>query len=270
MMITKKSSMGEKGIVAGIIIVVSLILLIAISPIIKVDAGERGVLLQWGAINNDVIYEPGIHWRMPIRDKVVKMDVRTQKEERGASASSKDLQIVTSKIAINYHLDPLKVNSLYENLRKDYSDRVISPAIEEFVKKITAQFTAEELITKREDVKQQLKGVIKENLATNHIIVEDIFITDFDFSDEFNKAIEAKVTAEQRALEEKNKTVQIEEQKKQKILQAEGEAEAIRIQANAINSQGGADYVQLKAIEKWSGILPTQMIPEGAVPFINL
>lgn len=263
--------MSPKGIIAAIIIVVALIVLIAINPIVKVDAGERGVMQHWGAIDQEEApLEPGIHWRMPIRDNVVKMDVKTQKEERGASASSKDLQIVTSKIAINYHLDPLKVSALYENLRKEYSDRVIAPAIEEFIKKTTAQFTAEELITKREEVKEQLRTLITENLEKNHIIVEDIFITDFDFSAEFNKAIEAKVTAEQRALEEKNKLEQIKFQAEQKITTAEAEARAIEIQANAINSQGGSDYVQLKAIEKWSGNLPTQMIPGGTVPFLNL
>lgn len=247
-----------------------MIALIVINPIVKVDAGERGVLTHWGAVDQEVILEPGIHWRMPIRDKVIKMDVLTQKEERGASASSKDLQIVTSKVAINYHLDPLSVNKLYENLRREYSDRVISPAIEEFIKKTTAQFTAEELITKREEVKGQLRDAITENLERNHIMVEDIFITDFDFSADFNKAIEAKVTAEQRALEEKNKLEQIKFQAEQKITTAEAEARAIEIQAQAVTQQGGKDYVQLKAIEKWNGQLPAQMIPGATVPFLDL
>jgi len=260
-----------KGIIAGIVIVVALIVLIAINPLVKVDAGERGVVLHWGAIDlEEAPLEPGLHWRMPIRDDVVKMDVKTQKEEQGASASSKDLQVVTSKVAINYHLDTLNVNALYENLRKEYSDKVIAPAIEEFMKKTTAQFTAEELITKREDVKQQLKSAITENLAKNHIIVEDIFITDFDFSPEFNKAIEAKVTAEQRALEEQNKLAQVEFQAQQKITTATAEATAIKIQAEAVTQQGGKDYVQLQAVNKWDGKLPTSMIPGGTVPFLDL
>ena len=260
-----------KRIIASITVMLALITLIIVNPLVKIDAGERGVVQEWGAIDSErAPLEPGLRWRTPIKDNVVKMDVKTQKEEQGASASSKDLQIVTSKVAINYHLDEAKVHLLYENLRKDYSDKVIAPAIEEFMKKTTAKFTAEELITKREDVKQQLRLALTENLAKNHIIVEDIFITDFDFSAEFNKAIEAKVTAEQRALEEQNKLAQVEFQAQQKITTAEAEARAIEIQANAINSQGGEDYVNLKAVEKWNGVLPTQMIPGGTIPFINL
>lgn len=264
-------SKEQKGIVAFIIVIFAFITLLVINPIVKIDAGERGVLQKWGAIDaNKEPLTPGIHWKMPIRDNIVKMDVRTQKEEQGASASSKDLQIVTSKVAINYHLDLEKVHILYEKLKKDYSNKVITPAIEEFMKKTTAQFTAEELITKREDVKTKLKVAITENLIKNYIVVEDVFITDFDFSEEFNKAIENKVTAEQRALEEKNKLEQIKFQAEQKITTAEAEARAIEIQAKAINSQGGEDYVQLQAVAKWNGVLPTQIVPNGTVPFINL
>ena len=245
------------------------IMFLIFNPLVKIDSGERGVILKFGEVQENIL-EEGLHFIMPVLNTVKKMDVTTQKEERGASASSKDLQIVTSEVAINYHLDPLKVNKLYQELRRDYSDRVITPAIQEFIKKITAQYTAEELITKRENVKEQLRVALTDNLSKNGIVVDDIFITNFDFSDEFNKSIEAKVTAEQRALEEKNKTVQIEEQAKQKVVSAEADARAIQIQAQAINSQGGEDYVNLKAIEKWNGILPVQMIPGSTVPFIQL
>ena len=240
-----------------------------LNPLTIISAGERGVVMEWGAVT-DKILDEGPHWVTPIKYNVVKMDVTIQKEERGASASSKDLQVVTSKVTINYTLDPLKVNTLYQNLRKDYSNRIISPAIEEFIKKTTAHYTAEELITQREQVKEDLRQALTENLAKNHIIVDDIFITDFDFSDEFNKSIEAKVTAEQRALEEKNKLEQIKYQAEQKIATAEAEARAIEIQANAINSQGGEDYVSLKAVEKWNGILPTNFVPGSAIPFLNI
>lgn len=263
--------MSKEGkiIVAAVIGVVALIVFLILNPIVKIDAGERGVVLRWGAVE-DTILDEGIHWITPIMRNVKKMDVTIQKEERGASAASKDLQIVTSKIAINYHLDPLNVNKLYQDLRKEYSDRVIAPAIEEFVKKITAQYTAEELITKREEVKQDLKAGIKENLAVNHILVDDIFITDFDFSEQFNKSIEAKVTAEQRALEEKNKLEQVKFQAEQKITRAKADAEAIRIQAEAIQIQGGEQYVNLTAVHKWDGKLPVTFIPGSTMPFLGV
>ena len=261
--------MNKKHIAAIVIFVIAFVAFSVLNPIIRVNAGQRGVVLTWGAVTDRVLDE-GIHWLIPIRDDVVKMDVKIQKEEKGATASSKDLQTVTSRVAINYHLDAMKVNKLWQEVGRDYSNRIIAPAIEEFVKKTTAKYTAEQLITKREDVKSDLKTAITENLAKNNIVVDDIFITDFQFSSTFNAAIEAKVTAEQRALEAKNKLEQVKYEAEQKVAQAKAEAEAIRIKAQAITQQGGKDYVQLKAIEKWNGILPAQMIPNASVPFLDL
>lgn len=261
--------MNGKGIIAIATIGVCFILFMVLNPMVQIDAGHRGVVLRWGAVT-DTILDEGIHWVTPIVNSVVEMDVTVQKEERQSSASSKDLQQVSTQVTINYELDKLKVNTIYQNLRGDFSARIISPAIEEFVKKTTAQYTAEELITKRESVKTDLKNALTENLAKNHILVSDIFITDFNFSDEFNKAIEAKVTAEQTALGAKNKLEQVKYEAEQQVTQARAEAESIRIQAQAVTQQGGKDYVQLKAIEKWNGELPAQMIPGSTVPFINL
>jgi len=261
--------MKTKHIVAAIIFIVALGAFSVLNPIVRINAGQRGVVLEWGAVT-DKILDEGIHWLLPIRDEAVRMDVKIQKEEKGATASSKDLQTVTSKVAINYHLDVLKVNKLWQEVGEYYSNRIIAPAIEEFVKKTTAKYTAEQLITKREDVKADLKKALTENLIKNNIIVDDIFITDFKFSDKFNQAIESKVTAEQRALEAKNKLEQVKYEAEQKVAKATADAESIRIQAQAITQQGGKDYVQLQAIEKWDGKLPTQMVPDATVPFLDL
>ncbi|MFH1292225.1 MAG: prohibitin family protein [bacterium] len=260
---------NKKYIVGAIIFLFALSAFSILNPMVKITAGQRGVVLKWGAVSGRILDE-GIHWLMPVMDEVVKMDVKVQKEEKGATASSKDLQTVTSKVAINYHLDSKKVDKLWQEVGKDYSNRVIAPAIEEFVKKTTAKYTAEQLITKREDVKADLKSALTENLAKNNIIVDDIFITDFKFSDTFNAAIEAKVTAEQRALESKNKLEQVKYEAEQRVAKATADAQAIKIQAQAITQQGGKDYVQLKAIEKWDGKLPMQMIPNASVPFLDL
>lgn len=266
----KRGNMSTPKIIIGTIATLIVILvLLTLSPFVKIDAGERGVVLNWGAVS-DTILDEGIHWRIPIQQEIIKMDVTTQVEESGTSAASKDLQIVTTKVAINYELDALRVNSIYQKLRKEYSKRIVAPTIEELIKKTTAKFTAEELVTRREDVKQDLKLNITESLASNSIVVKDIFITDFAFSKQFDEAIEAKVTAEQRALEAKNKLEQVKFEAEQRVAQAQAEAEAIKIQAQAVTQQGGKDYVQLKAIEKWNGNLPTQMIPGGTVPFLNL
>ena len=131
-------------------------------------------------------------------------------------------------------------------------------------------FTAEEMITKREQVKGEYKRVLAESLARNHIVLDDIFITDFKFSKSFEEAIEAKVTAEQNALREKNNLDKVRFEAQQKVVSAEATAKAIKIQAEAITQQGGREYVNLKAVEKWDGHLPQQMIPNSALPFINL
>jgi regulator of protease activity HflC (stomatin/prohibitin superfamily) len=260
---------GKKSLKTLLIIIVVLLAIIALNPIALIGAGERGVVLNWGAVS-DTILDEGIHFRIPIQQKIIKMDVSTQKEEKDSSASSKDLQIVTTRIAVNYSLDPLKVNLIYQRFKNEQKERVVLPTIEEFVKKTTAKYTAEELITRRQEVKDDLRESIEESLSGSDILVEDIFITDFNFSEQFNLAIESKVTAEQSALEAKNKLEQVKFEAEQKITAAKAEAESIRIQAQAITQQGGKDYVQMKAVEKWDGKLPTQFVPGSAVPFLNL
>jgi regulator of protease activity HflC (stomatin/prohibitin superfamily) len=261
--------MGKKEMTRVVIGIIILLVILIFNPFVIVRAGERGVVLNWGAVS-DIIYNEGLHLKIPIYQKIEKMDVTVQKEEYPASAASKDLQIVSTKVTINYRLIPSHVNWIYQNLKRDHSARVIIPTIQEYVKKTTARYTAEELITRREEVKDDLRIALSDNLAKSYIEVRDIFITDFNFSDEFNKAIEAKVTAEQRALEQKNILEQVKYKAEQRITAAKAEAEAIRIQAQAITQQGGKDYVQLKAIEKWDGKLPVQMIPGATVPFINV
>jgi len=255
--------------IAVTVVCVAIFAFLILNPLVIISAGERGVVLKWGAVQDDILNE-GIHWVTPIMNSVEEMDVTLQKEETQSSSASKDLQIVTTKVAVNYRLDPLFVNWIYQNLRDEASVRVVAPSIEESIKKTTAKYTAEQLVTQRETVKEDLKETIKTLLVRNHILADDVFMTDFDFSIEFNKAIERKVTAEQNALEAKNVLEQRKYEAQQTVVEAKAIAEKIRIQAAAIMNQGGKDYVQLKAIEKWDGKLPIQMIPGSSVPFINL
>jgi len=258
-----------KKIIAICVLIFAFFIFLILNPIVIISAGERGVVLKWGAVQ-DVILDEGIHWITPIQKDVEDIDVTILKEEKAASAASKDLQIVSTKVAVNYHLDPLKVNWIYQNLRHEASQRVVGPSIEESIKKTTARYTAEELVIKREVVKEDLRTTIATLLLRNHIIVDDVYMTDFDFSPEFNKAIEAKVTAEQNALMAKNVLSQRRYEAQQVVVAAKAEAEKIQIQAKAIQQQGGKDYVQLKAIEKWDGKLPVQMYPNATLPFLNL
>ena len=234
-----------------------------------VGAGERGVLLTLGKVE-DRIMDEGLNFKTPFTQSVKVLDVKTQKEQVSVSAASKDLQTVTAVIALNYHLEANKVNKLWQGVGRNYKTRIIDPAIQEAIKAITAKYTAEELITKRPLVRDDAKTILSDRLIKEFILVDELSIVDFDFSPSFNAAIEAKVTAEQNALAAKNKLEQVKYEKEQRITQAQGEAEAIRIQAEAITQQGGQAYVQLKAIEKWNGTVPATMIPGASVPFINL
>lgn len=255
------------------------IIVICNFPFFIVNAGERGIVLRWGDVNR--VVDEGIYWKTPIMESVTMIDIRIQKEQVDASAASKDLQTVSTKIALNYHLAQDKISELWKGIGKDYKSRIIDPAIQEAVKSATAKYTAEELITKREVVKDTIKIALAERLVKDFILVDELSITNFDFSKSFNDAIEGKVKAEQDALTQKNRLEQVKYEAEQAVATAKGtaearitnakaEAEAIKIQAQAITSQGGADYVQLQAIKQWNGVLPATFVPGSTMPFLNL
>jgi prohibitin 2 len=258
--------------VIGIIIVA-----IAVTGSVKiVEAGYRGVLLSFGAVDTTQSLEEGIHFVVPVRDNVVQMEVRTQKITEDAASASKDLQDVRTQVALNYHLDPDNSQNVYKNLGLDYANRVIVPAIQESVKQVTARFDAEELITKRETVKDQIEEQIRNRLAVYNIVVDAISITEFEFSPEFVKAVEAKVAAQQRALQAQNELRRIEIEAQQAEARAVGEqqaniarAEGVR-QANVLQAQGEAQaittideqlrqspsYLEWLKSQRWDGHLP--------------
>ena len=235
-----------------------------------VSAGERAVLLTFGKPSMDAIGE-GLHFKLPFVQKAIIMDVKTQKYQADLTASSRDLQDVKTTIAINYRVSPELTPQIYQTIGLAYADIVIYPLEQEVNKGITAQFTAEELITKREDVRQKMKDSLTEKLLSRGILVEEVSIVNFAFSESFSQAIEAKVTAEQNALGAKNKLEQVKYEAEQAITQAQGQAEAQSLLARSVTIQT-IEYqrlqVQLEAIKKWNGILP--QVTGGAMPFISL
>jgi regulator of protease activity HflC (stomatin/prohibitin superfamily) len=252
----------NSGLITKIVIAVALILLlIGISPFTIIDAGERGVITRLGAFSRTI--EPGFHFMIPVLERVTKFEVRTQKEQTDASAASKDLQIVNATVAVNYNIDPEKVDDLYVKIGTEYKSRVIDPAIQEVAKAVTAKYTAEELLTKRAAVTDEIHNLLSTRLASSDIQVTAVSIVNFNFSPSFNAAIEAKVTAEQNALAEKNN-----------LSAAQFQAQSIRVKSEAANNE---KYIQLQrleveraAVEKWNGVLPTQMTPNATLPFLNL
>jgi len=232
-----------------------------------VSAGHIGVQVTLGEVNQQTLSE-GAHFVNPI-SRIKEVEVRlTTYRINNASAGTKDLQQIHTDIVLNYRLDGAQAAHIYKEFGFDLQDRVVFPAMSEALKAVTAHYTSEELITKRDLVSLQVKEELSGKLAKYGVLVGDISLVNFGFSAEYQKAIEAKVIATQSKLKAEQDLQRIEVEARQEIAKAEGRAKAIQIETQAINSQGGASYVQLKAIEKWNGSLPSTMA--GVVPFINV
>lgn len=255
------------GMIAAAILMITFFTLQA--GISSLSAGYVGVVTRYGAVTGRTI-QPGIYIVNPLAESVEEMDVQIHAHAAKASAVSKDMQEVTTELTLNYSVKPDAAGQVFETLRRDYVERVLVPSVQEAVKATTAAFSAEQLITKRPEVRDQLAQMITTKLDAHGILVDQVSITDFDFSQEFNTAIEAKVTAVQKALQAQNELVQAEAEAAKRIAQANGEAEAIRIQAEAISKQGGQAYVDLKWIERWDGKLPTTTFGGNATPLVSL
>lgn len=251
-----------KTITAGAILLV--VIGLAFQSFKVVGAGERGVVFNTleGGVQQRVLNE-GLQFKLPFVEDIILVNVQVQKSETDASAASKDLQIVKSRIALNYHVDPSKAYIVYQDIGTEFKSRIIDPQVQEAVKAVSAQYTAEELITKRSQVRDDIKDALISRLRVFNIIVDEFNIVDFSFSDEFNKAIEAKQTAEQNALKARRDLDRIKIEAEQTVTRAKAEADAQRLQSVTITPI----LLQLRAIEKWNGILP--QVTGGAMPFID-
>ncbi len=278
-------------IVIPVIIGFILLVVVLAASVKIVEAGHRGVLLKFGAVDTSASLSEGIHFVTPFRDNVVQLEVRTQKTTENAASASRDLQDVSTQVAVNYHINPETAQLLFQQLGYDYASRVIAPAIQESVKQVTARFNAENLITNRETVKSEIEQQIKQRLAAYNIAVEALSITEFQFSEQFRRAVEAKVEAEQRALQANNdlRRIEIEAQQAEAravgeqqaniaraegvrqaaVLQAQGEAEAIQIVEAQLREN--PRYLEWLKTQRWDGVLPLVTGGgEGATPFIEI
>lgn len=233
-----------------------------------IAAGNVGVKTRFSKVVGTV--QPGLYLQVPYVENVTSMDVQTQKDQADATAASNDLQDVTATVAVNYHVEPQDAATIFANIGQNYADRVIAPAIAESVKAIAAKYTAEQLITERETVRQEIIALLSTKLQVYGVHTDSLNIVNFAFSDQFNKAIEAKVTTQQNALAAENKLKQVQFEAEQRVAQAKGEADAIVIQQQALNAQGGAAYLQLQAITKWDGHYPQTMLGGNSVPLISV
>lgn len=249
-----KTKTAKKIVLIAVVAVLAIILLTSCFTVIS--AGHTGVVLTFGAASDNVLGE-GLHFKIPFVQTVVQVDNRTQKIETEGTSSSKDLQIVTYKVAVNYHVNNSSSSNLYKTVGADYSTVIIAPAIQESIKSVNAQYTAEQLITERAAVSEQIKETLSEKINSYGVSIEIFNIVNFDFTEEFNAAVEAKQTAQQNALKAEQDLARIEVEAKQKITQAEAEAESIKMIQEALAAS--PDYIEYIKWNKWDGELPTVM-----------
>ena len=263
------SGLGKK--LLGVVVVI-VVLSVLGGSFGTVGAGERGVLLRFGAVTGKILDE-GLYLKVPFMEDVVLMSTQIMKYTAPATSSSQDLQVVSTEVTLNYQLDGNQVAEIYRSLRRDYEYRVIQPYIQEAVKSTTANYNAEELITQRPAVRNALQQVVSERLKPLGMNVVQLSITDFQFSSAFQQAIEAKVTAVQQALEAENALQRVEFEAKQQVARARAEAEGLRLQKANITK----DLIELRkievqgaAVEKWNGVMPTVVTSGGPVPMLDV
>ena len=267
--VINESNVGKKlagTIIIGFALLVAVILLF--NSVVIVPAGSRGVLLEFGAVKGTL--SEGIHLVVPVIDDVKKVSVQTQKFTAECSSASKDLQTVATSVALNYHLNAEEVGDVYKNIGLSFEDRIIQPAIQESVKSATAKYNAEELITQREAVKSAIELNIKERLANYGIYSEAVSITNFDFSAQFNNAIEQKMVANQLKLKADYDLQRIQVEAEQTVTKAQAEATALQLQGTQLATT--PEVLQLRAIEKWNGVMPVFMSNGGnsVTPFVDI
>ncbi len=235
-----------------------------------IPASNVGVVTTFGKVHAETLPEGG-HFIAPwsqMHKVYIGMEVATT---TNSEAASRDLQSVHSDLSVNYHVDASKARELYQlipSLR--YEEAFVQPAMYEIFKAIVAQYTAEELVTKRQEVGVGITEALNRRLAQYHLSVQTVNLVNFGFSKAFNAAIEEKVTASQKAETAKRNLERVKFEADARIAQAEGEAKAIAIQSAAVEKSGGAGYVQLQAIQKWDGKLPQYVTGGATLPFVNV
>ena len=267
-----KNQKGNSTVIGIVVTVIIIIGIVLISSIRTVPTGYVGVKTRFGKVQEDVMQE-GINTKMPFVEKIVKIDCRTQKYETTLEGSSKDLQIIRDvKMAVNYNIRKDIANQLYREVGKDYKKIIVEPAVSESVKSVIAKYTAEELITKREEVSILINDRLVENLNEKGITVTKVSIVDFSFSEEYDKAIERKQVAEQQAKQAEYELEKAKIDNEKKVETAKAEAEMMKVQNQEITE----NTLRLKElenegrlIEKWNGQLPTTTAGE-TIPFLDL
>ena len=250
-------------IVAMVCVVTAVIVLNSVKI---VDDGNVGVKSTLGKVDKDE-FAPGIHFFIPIITKIFEMEIRERSQEGKLIAYSADNQIIKVAFKVNFRPVPSQMAELYVNQGSNYLEVILPQRVTASAKEVLGKYKATTLVGLRSKVNTEVTALIGERLKGTHVNLVSFEITNFDYDDAFEEAVKAKVVAKERAIEEKNKTVQIKEQATQKVLTANAEAEKIKLMASALAKN--KDLIQLEAVKKWNGVLP-QYTMGGSVPFINI
>ncbi len=266
---------GPKPRTILILIVLLILFIVSWGSFAIVPAGHRGVVLWWGSVEKRIMGE-GLNFKVPIAERVIKVDVKVQPHPfKEIDASSKEYQMVKMTGMMDFHIDPTYVNDLYQKVGLDFADKVIDPAFNDFVKEVVPTYPIGEILPKREEIRKRAMAKLGENLARYHIIVDDIYFANIRFSPGYEGAVEAKQVAQQQVETQRQVLAQREIEAQQKVATSKGEAESILVVAqgqakanDALSRSISPILVQYKGVEKWNGILP--QVSGGAVPFIDL
>ena len=254
------------GSATTVIVVLFILFLIVFQPMTIVGVGERGVKVTLGQ-TSPVALEEGVHFVMPFISTVKKMNVKTVKSNIATMAQSKDIQQARIVYVVNYNLQPENAPKMWRTVGRDYVSVVVMPTVEGIVKDTIGKWNAQDIVANREKVASEVLFKLNEKLGPKYINVSDFQITEIQYSQAFEQAIESKVTAEQEALKAKNKTVQVQEEARQKIIASEAEAKSMAIRAQALTQN--KNLVEYEAVQKWDGKLPQYMMG-NSVPFVKL
>lgn len=240
-----------------------------------VSSQEVAVITRFSAI--DRVVGEGFHVKLPYIEDVESIDISTVALPVSELAYSKDAQTVEAEVTVNYAVSKSGAENVYRQYKGEHEDRVVIPAVKEGIKSVLANYTAQGLLDNRGRFPGEIRQVIDARLLDTGISVSNVAVTNLDFDDNYENAVRAKQVAEQQALEQVNVTKSEEEKKKQEILKAEALAERTRLESVALQSANGEKVISkiyaeaaLEAAKKWNGQLPTQMIPDATLPFIQL
>lgn len=235
--------------IIGVILVLGIILMFGSIRTIK--SGQVGIRVRFGKVVNTEMNE-GVNFKLPLVEKIVKINIQVQKVELQTGGASKDLQDVNTTIAVNYRVDGEKATALYKNVGKKYEEIVLQPAIQESIKAVTSQYTAEELITNRSEVSKKCMETLNDKVKDYGLIIDNFNIIGFNFSAEFNKAIEEKQVAEQKVLTAKQELEKEKIEAEKKLVKAEAEKKANELLKQTLTEE----VLMQQYIEKWDGKLP--------------